>query len=114
MSGEYHGWDQEGDHWRFADVVGRPKNESVFVIEDFGGQTNARQALSAILSAIKQFQERIQIVPTDNNTRLLMKLKAASLLRVVEIKHGDEVHWGVLGVQTTPPPKRFKWKFWAS
>ncbi|MEM6469246.1 MAG: hypothetical protein AAF802_06725 [Planctomycetota bacterium] len=115
MSGEYQGWDKEDDHWRFADVVGRPKNESVFVIEDFGGQTTARQALSAILSAMKQFQDRIQIVPTDTNTRLLVKLKEASLLRMVEVRQGDVVHWGVLGVQTKPPPKqRFKWKFWAS
>lgn len=115
MSGEYHGWDQEGDHWRFADTVGHPKNESVFIIDDFGSATTARQALSAIMAAMAQFQERVQIVQTDSNTRLIQKLKEASLLRVAEIKEGDQSHWGVLGVQTRQPPKkRFKWKFWAS
>lgn len=115
MAGDYHGWDQEGDHWRFAETVGRPKNESVFVIEDFGESTSARQALSAIMSAMAQFQERIQIVQTDRNTRLINKLKEASLLRVAEINLGDESHWGVLGVQAKKPaPKRPKWKFWAS
>ncbi|MCO8124220.1 hypothetical protein NHH03_20930 [Stieleria sp. TO1_6] len=115
MVGDYHGWDQEGDHWRFADVVGRPKNESVFVIDNFGAETTARQALSAIMSAMAQFQGRIQVVQTDSNTRLIQKLKEASLLRVAEIKVGDVHQWGVLGVQTKQKPKkRFKWKFWAS
>jgi len=115
MAGEYHGWDQEGDHWRFARTIGRPKNESVFIIEDFGDETTARQSLSAIMSAMAQFQERIQIVQTARNTRLIQKLKEASLLRVTEIKEGDQNHWGVLGVQMRQPPKkRFKWKFWAS
>lgn len=112
---DYHGWDQDGDRWRFADVVGRPKNESVFVIEDFGGNTSARQALSAIMSAMKQFHTRVQVVQTDCNTRLIIKLKEASLLRVAEIKVGDQNEWGVLGVQTSKSkPKRSKWKFWAS
>ena len=115
MSGDYHGWDQEGDHWRFADVTGRPKSDSVFLIEDFGSDTTARQALSAIMSAMAQFQERVQVVQTERNTRLINKLKAASMLRVAEIKVGETREWGVLGVQTKQPPKkRFKWKFWAS
>lgn len=115
MTGEYHGWDQEGDRWQFADVVGHPKNESVFVIDDFGEQTTPRQALSAIMSAMAQFQDRIQVVQTDRNTRLIKKLKEASLLRVAEITVGGDSQWGVLGVQSKqPPPKRFKWKFWAS
>lgn len=112
---DYHGWDQEDDRWRFADVLGRPKNESVFVIEDFGEPTSARQALSAIMSAMKQFHSRIQIVQTDRNTRLINKLREASLVRVANIKVGEEHQWGVLGVQTKKPtPKRSKWKFWAS
>ena len=115
MSGEYHGWDQEDDHWRFAETVGRPKNESVFVIEDFGETTTPRQALSAIMSAMAQFKERVQVVQTDRNNRLIEKLKEASLLRVAEIKVGDEHQWGVLGVQAKKPAqKRPKWKFWAS
>lgn len=115
MSGEYHGWDQEGDRWRFANVVGRPKNESVFVIEDFGEETSAREALSAIMSAMAQFQERIQIEKSECNDRLIGKLKEASLLRVAEITLGGTKQWGVLGVRTTQPPKkRFKWRFWAS
>ncbi|MCD0458315.1 hypothetical protein [Roseiconus lacunae] len=116
MSGEYHGWDQEDDHWRFADVIGRPKNEFVFVIEDFGAQTTARQALSAIMSAMAQFQERVQVIQTDCNTRLIMKLREASLLRVAEITDGETKQWGILGATAKPPPpkKRFKWKFWAS
>jgi len=117
MSGDYHGWDQEEDEerWRFADVVGRPKNESVFVIEDFGPETSARQALSAIMSAMAQFHVRVQVVQTDRNSRLILKLKEASLLRVAEIKAGKQSEWGVLGVQTKKPtPKRFRWKFWAS
>jgi hypothetical protein len=115
MAGEYHGWDQEGDHWRFAKTTGRPRNESVFVIDDFGSETTPRQALSAIMAAMAQFQERVQVVQTDRNTRLIVKLKEASLLRVAEIKQGDQKHWGVLGVQMRRPPrKRFKWKFWAS
>jgi hypothetical protein len=115
MAGDYHGWDEEGDHWRFADVIGRPKSGSVFVIEDFGQETTARQALSAIMAAMAQFQVRIQVLQNDWNTRLIMKLKEASLLRVAEIKMGEDHHWGILGVQTKKPtPKRFKWKFWAS
>lgn len=115
MAGDYHGWDQEGDHWRFADTVGRPKNESVFLIEDFGEVTTARQALSAIMSAMAQFQNRIQVVQNDRNNRLILKLKEASLLRVAEIKVGEKSEWGVLGVQPKKPtPKRSKWKFWAS
>ena len=115
MAGEYHGWDQEGDHWRFAGTTGHPKNESVFVIDDFGSETTARQALTAIMSAMAQFQERVQIVQTARNTRLIEKLKEASLLRVAEIKEGDHHQWGVLGVRTRQPSKkRFKWKFWAS
>ncbi|MFU7560998.1 hypothetical protein ACMFWY_20110 [Roseiconus sp. JC912] len=116
MSGEYHGWDEEGDHWRFADVKGRPKNEFVFLIEDFGGETTARQALSAIMSAMAQFQERVQVVQTDCNTRLIQKLREASLVRVAEITDGGSKQWGILGATAKPPTpkKRFKWKFWAS
>ena len=115
MAGDYHGWDQEGDRWRFADTVGRPKNESVFVIEDFGEPTSARQALSAIMSAMAQFKNRVQVVQTDRNNRLIRKLKEASLLRVADIKVGDTQQWGVLGVHPKRPvPKRSKWKFWAS
>ncbi len=115
MAGEYHGWDQEGDHWRFAKTTGRPRSESVFIIDDFGMETTPREALSAIMSAMAQFQERVQVVQTDRNTRLINKLKEASLLRVAEIKQGDQKQWGVLGVQMRQPPrKRFKWKFWAS
>ncbi len=115
MAGEYHGWDQEGDHWRFAETVGRPKNDTVFLIEDFGESTSARQALSAIMSAMAQFQERVQVVQTVGNTRLIEKLREASLIRVAEIKIGDQSEWGILGVQAKKPtPKRPKWKFWAS
>ena len=116
MTGDYHGWDQEGDHWRFANVVGRPKNEFVFVIEDFGSDTTARQALSAIMSAMAQFKERVQVIQTDGNTRLISKLRDASLLRVAEIRDGDAKQWGILTATAKPPPpkKRFKWKFWAS
>ncbi|KAA5544562.1 hypothetical protein FYK55_09595 [Roseiconus nitratireducens] len=113
MSGEYHGWDEEGDHWRFADVVGRPHGESVFLIEDFGGETSPRQALSAIMSAMAQFQERIEVVKSDCNTRLIEKLKEASMLRVADIHLGDDEYWGILGVQTKSPPKKQPWwKFW--
>jgi hypothetical protein len=115
MAGAYHGWDQEGDRWRFANTVGRPKNESVFLIEDFGAETTAREALSAIVSAMAQFQERVEVVQTESNTRLINKLKEACWLRVAEINDGRCKHWGVLGVQPRQPPKRrFKWKFWAS
>ncbi len=115
MAGDYHGWDQEGDRWRFADTGGRPKNESVFVIEDFGVPTSARQAWSAIMSAMAQFKNRVQVVQTDRNNRLIRKLKEASLLRVADIKVGDTQQWGVLGVHPKRPvPKRSKWKFWAS
>jgi hypothetical protein len=111
-STDYHGWDQEGDHWRFADVIGRPLNESVFVIESFGENTSARQALSAIMSAMAQFHERVQVEQTECNTRLIMKLKEASMLRVAEIQVGDRHQWGVLGVKAkTQPPKPW-WKFW--
>ena len=115
MSGDYHGWDQEGDRWRFANVVGRPKNESVFIIEDFGEETSPRQALSAVMSAMAQFHNRIQVVKSERNTRLISKLKEASMLRVAEINVGGDSQWGILGVQAKQPPKkRLKWKFWAS
>ncbi|MCA9140572.1 MAG: hypothetical protein KDB00_27560 [Planctomycetales bacterium] len=115
MAGEYHGWDKEGERWRFAETLGRPRNESVFVIEDFGENTSARQALSAIMSAMAQFQSRVQVVQTVCNDRLIIKLREASLLRVAEIKSGEQNEWGVLGVQPKKPtPKRSKWKFWAS
>lgn len=113
MAGDYHGWDQEDDHWRFADVTGRPQNETVFVIENFGNATTARQALSAIMSAMAQFEGRIQVVQTESNTRLIQKLKAASMLRVAEINVGKEQQWGVLGVQAKKMPKEQPWwKFW--
>ena len=113
MSGEYHGWDQEGERWRFAEVVGHSHNESVFVIEDFGNNTSAREALSAIMSAMAQFQERVQVVKSDHNTRLIEKLKAASMLRVAEIDMGKEKQWGILGVQSKVPSKKQPWwKFW--
>jgi len=112
MSGEYHGWDQEEDHWRFAEVVGRPHNDHVFVIERFGDDTTPRQALSAIMSAMAQFQARIQVVQNDRNTRLITKLKQASMLRVASIRVGDSEQWGVLGVQTKTPKTKPWWKFW--
>lgn len=115
MSSEYHGWDEEDDHWRFANVIGSPKNDSVFVIEDFGAETTPREALSAIMSAMAQFKDRIQIVQSERNDRLIVKLKATSMLRVAEIQSGDTRQWGILSVQMNQPPKkRFKWKFWAS
>ena len=116
MSGDYHGWDQIDDRWRFADVTGRPKNESVFVIEDFGSRTTARQALSAIMSAMAQFHLRVQIVQSDRNNRLVLKLREASLVRAAEINDGKTKQWGVLAATVRPAPakKRPKWKFWAS
>ncbi len=36
MIEDYHGWDQEEGHYRFAEVIGHIKNESVFVIDRFG------------------------------------------------------------------------------
>lgn len=113
MAGDYHGWDKEQDHWRFADTIGRPQNESVFVIHDFGKETSPREALSAIMSAMAQFQGRIQVLQTECNTRLVNKLKEASLLKVAQIKVGQEYQWGVLGVKAKNTPKaQAWWKFW--
>ena len=114
MTGEYHGWDEEEDHWRFADVTGRPHSETVFLIEDFGADTSARQALSAIMSAMAQFQERIQVVQSERNSRLIEKLRDAELLRVAEITVGGEQQWGILGAQAKKTPKKQPWwKFWS-
>ncbi|MEO1524367.1 MAG: hypothetical protein AAFX06_02975 [Planctomycetota bacterium] len=114
MVEDYHGWDQEEDHWRFADVVGKPYNETVFVISNFGSNTTARQALSAILSAMNQFHRRVQVEQTDVNTRLIEKLKEASMLRATTITCGDDEHWGILGVHPDGKAKKKKpwWKYW--
>lgn len=113
MAGDYQGWDEEDDHWRFADTIGQPQNESVFVIHDFGSETSPREALSAIISAMEQFQGRIQVLQTDCNTRLVNKLKEASLLKFVQIKVDQENQWAVLGVKAKSTPKAQPWwKFW--
>ncbi|OUT54889.1 MAG: hypothetical protein CBB71_21250 [Rhodopirellula sp. TMED11] len=117
MSGQYHGWDEEPDkeHFRFAETVGRPKNASVFLIEDFGANTSPRQALSAVVAAMSQFEERVEVMKSDCNDRLILKLKQSAMLRVAEIHDGDGTHWGILGVRASAPKKkRFRWKFWAS
>ena len=70
---------------------------------------------SAIMSAMAQFKDRIQVVQSERNDRLIVKLKATSMLRVAEIRSGDSHEWGILSVQMNQPSKkRFKWKFWAS
>ena len=114
MVEDFHGWEQEDDHWRFADVVGKPLNETVFVINDFGSQTTARQALSAILSAMNQFHRRIQVEQSDINNRLIEKLKEASMLRATTVGCGDEQQWGILGVHPDGSAKKKRpwWKYW--
>lgn len=113
MAGEYHGWDEEGDGYRFAEVTGRPQGESVFLIEDFGSGTTARQALSAIIAAMAQFQGRIQVVCTEHNTRLIEKLKDASLLKAAPMTHNGEEQWGILDVKSKRPSQKSPWwKFW--
>ncbi|TWU08292.1 hypothetical protein [Stieleria varia] len=112
-SGDYHGWDAEGDNWRFANVIGHPQGERVFLIEDFGRDTTPREALSAIMSATAQFQGRVQVVCTETNRRLIEKLKAASLLKVAPMTVGGQEQWGILGVRSKSPPKKTSWwKFW--
>ena len=113
MAGEYHGWDEEEGGWRFAEVTGHQHNDHVFVIEDFGSGTTPRQALSAIMSAMNQFQGRVQVVCNDTNTKLLNKLKEASLLKTAPLTVNGEEQWGILGVRSKQPAKKAPWwKFW--
>lgn len=114
MAGDYHGWDQEdgSNLWHFADVTGHPHSETVFVIDSVGDGTTARQALSAIMSAMSQFQGRVQVVQNDQNRPAIQKLKAASLLKVAPMTVGGQKQWGILEARSKVPQKSPWWKFW--
>ena len=108
-SGDYHGWDQDGDEWTFAKVRGIQPTPTTFLINDFGGSTT-RQALSSIMAAMKQFPGRIHLRRCEKTNKEIDELTTASILRVAPLAGTDDV--GVLGVRTKPQPKEPWWKFW--
>ena len=111
MSGEYHGWDEDGNKWKFATVKGEKSDQKTFVITDFGG-CNSRQALSAIMCATKQFQGRVHLRRTDATKKLIDQLVEAKVVRIAPVTGTEHEEVGVLGVRSKPPTKEPWWKFW--
>ncbi len=113
MSGDYHGWDEDGDNWTFASVKGEMSRDKTFVITDFGG-CKMREALSAIMCATKQFQGRIHLRrSTESNKRMIDQLVEAKVVRIAPVTGTEHEEVGVLGVRSKPPqPPKPWWKFW--
>lgn len=108
-SGDYHGWDQQGDDWTFAKVRGTQSSSNTFLILDFGRST-PRESLSAIMAAMRQFPGRVHLRRSDSNNKVIDNLIKASILRVAPLAGTDDV--GVLGIRTKPKHKEPWWKFW--
>ena len=114
MSGEFHGWKQDGSSWCFADIHGFQENPTLFVINDFGKTNTPREALSAVMAAMQQFPGRVHLRRTEETSHLLDKLIEAAVLRLAPIRSDEVEDFGVLGVRKAgPPPKaKYWWKFW--
>ena len=111
MAGDYHGWDEEGDGWRFDTVTGEQRAEA-FVIVDFG-DCSSRQALSSIMCAMEQFPCRIHLRRTDKTNRMIDQLVKAAVLRIAPVAGTEHDEVGVLGIRAKPVvTKEPWWKFW--
>ncbi len=112
MTGEYHGWDEDGDTWTFATVKGEKTNPNTFVITEFG-DCSSRQALSSIMCATKQFPGRVHLRRTESTRRLIEQLVEAKVVRIAPVTGTEHEEVGVLGVSSRPPqPKKPWWQFW--
>ena len=112
MPGEYHGWDQVEDNlWTFANVKGKRTSPNIFVVIEFGNSTS-REALSAVMAAMKQFPGRIHLRRTDSTKQSIDKLVEAAVLRVAPVAGTEHEELGVLGVRNKPKPKEPWWKVW--
>ncbi len=111
MTGEYHGWDEDGDIFTFATVKGEKTNDNTFVITDFGG-CSSRQALSSIMCATQQFTI-VHLRRTDATRKVVDQLVEAKVVRTAPVPGSEYDDVCVLGTRSKPPPpKQPWWKFW--